>query len=342
MEKEDFIELSIKFICCETTIQEEKLLKELFKEKEYFELFQSIKTEMNNSDTDYFEPNFRKDEGFLNLSSKIRETEPDFLVKQNSRLNVAFSPAIYKVAASVIIFLFLSSTILYFYKVYNQYQKSVQWSDKVTVMGQKSIFRLSDGTKITLNAGSRFKYPNKFGESVREVYLEGEAYFEVAHNEGKPFIVHTGRILTKVLGTKFNVKAFPDEKEIAVSLVDGKVNVFTAEESSVLAPGQQLIFYKNSGDESISHFDFLHVVGWKENILIFDNIEIGKVFVQLEREFGTKFDLEDKTVANLRIKANFENESLWTVVEVIKKATNLNYRVETKNGELEKIIFIKK
>jgi ferric-dicitrate binding protein FerR (iron transport regulator) len=221
---------------------------------------------------------------------------------------------------------------------------SIAWNEKRTAMGEKIIVTLLDGTKITLDADSRLKYPVHFGEASREVSLEGEAYFEVTHDAHKPFVVHTANISTTDLGTKFNINAFPDEENIIISLEEGKVKVSTSEtgakkEDVVLAPTQQLIYNKEKETNNVEQFDLQKAIGWKDNILIFENEPLSKVLISLERSFGVKFELANQSFAHSIIKANFKNESLWTVIKVIEKATGLKYTAIKENNELKKIVF---
>jgi len=214
-------------------------------------------------------------------------------------------------------------------------------------MGEKSIVTLLDGTTITLNADSKLKYPVRFGEDSREVILEGEAFFEVAPDANKPFVVHTGNISTTDLGTKFDVSAFPNEETIRISLEEGKVNVSThtvapQKGDVILSPTQQLIYNKENESSTIEQFDMQKALGWKDNILIFDNEPLSRALKPLERYFGVTFDIADRSLANRKIKANFKNESFWTVVKVLEKATGLSYTTIKERNELKKIVFYEK
>src|SRR5690606_29105984 len=107
---------------------------------------------------------------------------------------------------------------------FGAHEKTITWLTAQTTWGQKSTITLSDGTTIKLNSGSRLRYPEAFDEGLREVHLEGEAFFDVARNEHSPFVVRTKSVTTRVLGTSFNIEAFPDE-QISVTVATGKVEV---------------------------------------------------------------------------------------------------------------------
>ena len=213
-------------------------------------------------------------------------------------------------------------------------------------MLKKSIITLLDGTRITLNAGSKLSYPTKFGKKKREVQLEGEAYFEVSHNPQKPFVVKSGELITTVFGTKFNIKAYPEENNIKVALVNGKVKVTNSgnvkQKEVFLKPQQQVVYNKNSKIEKVVKFDTRKTIGWRNNVLVFENENLKDVFTILERTFGIKIEIKNELLKNKRISANFENESFWGIIEVIKYLTNSETKSILKNNEFEKIVFTKK
>ena len=164
------------------------------------------------------------------------------------------SPLLLKMAASIIFFIVLATGVLYISGVFNQKKGAVVWYEKITSPGEKSTITLSDGTRFTLNAGSKLRYPKQFNGKTRDIYLKGEAYFEVRHNSKQPFVVHTGNLTTTDLGTKFDVSAYPDNKTISVSLLEGKVKVSMSEKGridkvTVLKPKEQLLYDKKNKDK---------------------------------------------------------------------------------------------
>ena len=217
---------------------------------------------------------------------------------------------------------------------------------KETLEGQKSIITLLDGTIITLNADSRLRVPKTFTKNKREVFLEGEAFFEVAHDSTSPFIVHSGKFDVTVLGTVFDVKAFPGENKYLVSLVKGKVKVSDnvtgpKRSETILKPDEQFSFNYETSKSNVENFDYLQATGWKDNILIFNNTPLKEVFVQLQRAYGVKFTLQYKKFENFKIKANFQNDSFWTIVKILKAVTGLEYKTAGDSNELKEIIFYK-
>jgi len=220
------------------------------------------------------------------------------------------------------------------------------WNIKTTALGEKAIITLQDSTKIVLNADSKLRYPSKFGNKIREIYLEGEAYFEVRHDTSKPFIVHADGLTTTVLGTKFNISAFPHDNDVVVSLFEGSVKVSKTEEDkteklAILKPSQQIIYSEVDGKTALKEFEPQETAGWKDNILKFKAEPLEKVLVKLERAFGIKFELSNKSLEKFKITGNFKNETYTTICDALKKLTGLKYKIIKQDNIAQKIIFYK-
>ncbi len=263
-------------------------------------------------------------------------------------LNRTFiSPSLLMRAAAIACFFILSSGILYLSGVFSKKTVPVVWHEEVTSAGEKSIITLSDSSQVTLNAESKLRYPDLFNNVNREVYLEGEGYFVVKHTAHQPFILHTGNLSTTVLGTTFNVSAYPENKAIAVSLVEGEVKVSRSEKGIddnivVLKPQVQLLYDKELGVSSCNLFDSLKTVGWKDNIYKFENEPMAHMLPQLEKAFGITFKITDQTVLAQKITIKFENNSPQTVIDVIKHLTGLEYKIIMSNGKIREVVYFRK
>lgn len=206
---------------------------------------------------------------------------------------------------------------------------------KVNPPGQKSVLFLSDGTKVWLNAESRISYVKDFsGANTRDVYLEGEAFFDVSHNADKPFIVHTSTIRIKVLGTAFNVKCYADENTIETTLVRGKVRIEQSDTKGnrikgvELRPNQQAVFDKESKVININQV-VAHKSGvWKQDRLVFDEESIDNVILQLEKWFKVKIHVANKGNLDCRMTATIEKESLEEVLKLMETTNPIHYTVE--------------
>ena len=185
----------------------------------------------------------------------------------------------------------------------------------VTRNGSKSNILLPDGSSVWLNAGSRLTYDSLYGTTLREVTLSGEAYFDVVKNPKKPFIIHTGKINIRVLGTVFNVKSYPGDRTIETSLIKGSIEVsFPSQPSKkiILKPNQKLIIDKTESNAngntdrgvsgivpliSIQHLirigsdSSITETGWMENRLYFNDMSFHDLLENMERKYGVSFKM---------------------------------------------------
>ncbi len=346
MNNDEFLGLAIKILGNEATKEEYEEFRRYLEVKEYSELFDSISTRWGSAAKKTDNVRFDVNEGFENFLSRTKQLQEKVeLRKKPIKIYSLFQNYNFvRAAASIAFVFFISAIVLYYLSLFNGKTSAVAWNEKVTQLGEKSILTFLDGTKITLNAGSKLKYPSDSDSKVREVYLEGEAYFDVAKDLTRPFVVHSRNISTTVLGTSFDVYAYPEENEIKISLVEGNVKVSKTinkknEDLIVLNPEQQLIYSIDEGISRVKKFDEQEAAGWKDNVLKFNNEPLQKALVKLERFYGVKFELAKKSAANVKITANFKGDSFHTVAEVIKKLTGLKYKTTTGNNVIKKITF---
>ncbi len=204
-----------------------------------------------------------------------------------------------------------------------------------TRAGQKSTITLSDGSVVRLNSGSRLTYPKVFSGNSREVSLEGEAFFEVIRNERKPFIISTSGVVTEVLGTSFNIRAFPEE-DVQVTVATGKVRVAAEEGSGVLlTPSEQAVFDTRLGTLEKKAVELDRYLAWKEGRLRFDDARLSDVITALERWYGTTITLQNKAMGNCLIAAQFQNKNLAEVLKVIQLSmVDFQYEFRENGGEI--------
>lgn len=229
---------------------------------------------------------------------------------------------------------------------------SVDSLEVIAPVGSRTIVELSDGSVVHLNYGSRIKYPQNFFGKTRSVVLTGEGYFEVAHNPDKPFVVTTGRINVRALGTVFNVNAYPENNEIATTLVEGKVlvevkkNNGSIETKKELIPGQHVIYEKNTGVMNSSMERVEKYIAWKDGKLVFENEPIDQVVQRLNRMFNVDIQI-DNDVIKYNYTVTFADEPLFQILELLSIATPIKYRAlpRTKNSDgtfSKQIILIEK
>lgn len=197
--------------------------------------------------------------------------------------------------------------------------------------GQRATLMLSDGTKVSLNAGSRFTYPSDFSGKKRMVNLSGEGYFEVTHKNGAPFIVNLPLLEIKVLGTTFNVKAYTDE-DTEVTLEKGKVEVFvdasgdTQPESSLrLYPNQQLRCTP-AKQVSLREVDPAVSTSWLVGGFFFDNLPLATLMKELERRFDVTIRIADPQLARQVFTCHTKaGATLGDILDVLQNTRKMNY-----------------
>lgn len=194
--------------------------------------------------------------------------------------------------------------------------------------GQYNII-LADGTKVYLNAVSSIKYPTQFNGDKRVVELEGEAYFEVAKNKNKPFIVKSDNQSIEVLGTHFNVHSYNNESVVKTTLLEGSVAVTYKNQKSILKPGQQSDVSESFSKIKVREVDTEEAVAWKNGRFKFDNADLKTVMKQLERWYGIKVEYHGD-VSDVRFSGGtFRNKNLSEVLKVLE-FNNIKFKVEGK------------
>jgi transmembrane sensor len=272
------------------------------------------------------------------------------------------SRVILKYAAIVLVAAFFSG--LLFYNIGLRISVKTDLSETVlsVPLGSKATFRMPDGTVVTLNAGSTLRYDNSFGLEKRAVSLKGEGYFKVAKNPEKPFVVITTHLSILALGTAFNVKAYPDDKTIETTLVEGSVKIEgisekDGSETRILKPNQKLTFFKE--DSTISDdagkvtvppiasapipsvavemptlvtedVRVEPVISWKENKWIFEKQSLSQIATELERKFDVKIVFESERLKNIRFTGTIIAEPIDQVLEVMSISAPINFKVRGK------------
>ncbi len=234
-----------------------------------------------------------------------------------------------RVAAAVVIMACLFLVAGYYLKKpsIKLTQVAVVKHTKVEPKRNRVIF-LPDGSTVILNQGSKLNYPSTFdGLTRREVYLEGEAFFDIKHNKSRPFIVHTGKIQTKVLGTAFNVKAIRGEDNITVTVKRGKVSV--NDENKVLGiitPNHQITYARSQVKSQMSEVDAEAVTTWKQEDLYIDDLTISEASKLIEDRYKVKIVISNAEVESLRFTTTFsKNETLSQTLNSICVFNDLVY-----------------
>ena len=191
-----------------------------------------------------------------------------------------------------------------------------------------SKVRLDDGSVIWLNTASKIHYPKKFTKNIREVYLEGEAFFEVEHNKRKPFIVHTGNSITNVLGTSFDVKQTTSDN-VLVTVVTGCVALSDRENNKttvILKKGESGIFSEQDHSVKKQINENMNFLAWKTGKLCFNKTPLAEVCDILTHHYKINVKIGDDSLKHLNLTANYDNKSLSEVLEIMQLTLNIQYQ----------------
>lgn len=261
--------------------------------------------------------------------------------------------------AAASLFLIIISS-LYFSGVFSYGKKEevalAEKNEVSTRLGSKSTVKLPDGSVVMLNAGSRLTYNKDFGKEKREVTLSGEGYFDVVKMTDKPFIINTEAINIKVLGTAFNVKAYPEDKQTVTSLIRGSVEITIRnrpKDKIILSPNEKLVVDNDAvlAEEtekerkiskpsrtaktmvSIDKIQLLPAdnsvaeIQWTKNKLVFRGEPLADILVEMERWYGTKIELKNSLISAKAINVTFERETIYEALDALKESIKFNYEI---------------
>lgn len=235
-----------------------------------------------------------------------------------------FIPLWFKVAA--IFLITITAGILYYTqpKAENKVAVKQQFhTDK-----EHRRIQLPDGSTVILNAGSRLEYPKTFDGNTREVSLVGEGYFDICHDTRKPFKVHTGKLITTVLGTAFNIKAYSREKSITVTVTRGKVEVGDKEHTfNIITPNQQVTYNGENSKHTQRTVNAKNIIEWQKKDVFFDDMRMDEAAKQLEERFGVKMNFTKEALKDCRFTGTFlKGESFEQILDVICSFNNVTYK----------------
>ncbi|MFR2615173.1 FecR family protein [Parabacteroides goldsteinii] len=206
-------------------------------------------------------------------------------------------------------------------------------------LGSKTRLYLPDGTLVWLNAGSTITYSQGFGVEERKLKLSGEGYFEVTHNKQLPFEITTKELQLRVLGTKFNFRNYPEDEEVSVSLLEGKVslrNYLKNDALCYLEPDQKAILNKKNGKLMVSASEARYTAEWTNGFLFFDEELLPDIIKELERSYNVKIYIEDESLKTFRFYGNFvrKEQTIQEILEMLASTGKLEYRIEGKTVRL--------
>ena len=231
-----------------------------------------------------------------------------------------------RIAAILFIGLLLGLSVQYLKKTQPVYYTSI------APKGSISQLVLPDNSIVFLNAGSQLKYSIDGLNGKREVFLEGEAWFDITKNEAKPFVVHTLLYNVNVFGTKFNVKAYKTDEEIVTTLEEGSLQIASSEnfkmaENKTLRPGEQLVYNSLKKAIEVKKVETRMFTAWKDNKLIFINMNLKELVVLLERKYGVEIETSDM-ILNYHYDGTIKDETILEVLDLLKETLPVKYKIE--------------
>lgn len=229
------------------------------------------------------------------------------------RLQLSFS----RIAAMLLIALIAGFLAAYLLIGTDATQAEVVWFETQVPRGEKSQLILPDGSKVWLNSESHISYPSDFMDGNRVMKLSGEAYFEVAQFENRSFTVETNNYNIRVLGTKFNVMAYPDFNRTETSLIEGKIEIQKGEQSIPVAPGETFTYADKQ--YSIKEAKVSQTAKWKDGVFDFDQIEFKELIVRMERWYDVDIEIKNPELNGILYSGVFKNEeTIWQVLNTFQ------------------------
>ena len=262
-----------------------------------------------------------------------------------------------RIAAIFIVALFLGGLGYHFLSKNAVLNSEQQYVEYVSPLGSRSFVQLSDGSKVWLNSGSTLKYQSSYGTNNRDLLLTGEAFFEVEKNKNLPFVVKTSEINITALGTKFNVKAYSEEKTIETTLIEGSVTLESRsasfKQNIILKPNEKAVFTKKSQSleriksqqnikqeetsakskpklEIMESVEPEPIISWKNKRWVISNEKLGDLAVKLERRYDVNFIFDNDLLKDYSFGGILEDESLEQIMKAIQFSSPIKYVIDDK------------
>ncbi|MFC1547816.1 FecR family protein [Candidatus Neomarinimicrobiota bacterium] len=213
-----------------------------------------------------------------------------------------------------------------------------QWATIEVSNGQRNLIALSDGSTVMLDAGTTLHYPEKFKRGPREVFMEGEGFFEVVADTRKPFVVHASDALIQVLGTKFNVRAWEPDQRVKVAVSEGQVSLrpesTSAETGVIINEGEGSVMAAKGQPSEPAKVNVAEQLSWMQNEIIFRDVALSEVLSQVERWYDLRFDLAVSAVASEHVTIHLRRHSVEDVLELISVLSGLPYTQDGRTVQL--------
>lgn len=277
---------------------------------------------------------------FDKLKDRAFQQFKDRIAQKNQEQDIYISRPnwnrIFYIAACIIIAFFAGIGVMYFTGNQRLSDQTLSYSVE-SPRGSKLKLSLPDGTSVWLNADSKLLYDNNFGINNRDVTLCGEGYFEVSKNKNLPFQVVSDDIKVEVLGTKFNVKNYPEDPNIKVALLEGSVMLYDSLESTILKPNQIAQYDKQNKKTTLKTIAAENTSAWINGHLYFDEENMETIALALERAFDVNITIKDETLKKMIFYGDFiiESNNIDEIMNIMAATNKFNYHYKIRKNEIE-------
>jgi transmembrane sensor len=271
---------------------------------------------------------------FAALREKVKSTQPGGKFGYNRKL------LIYRLSsvAAVLMILFAIGWLGRVIWMKNSPENSKDNLTEIMIpKGQRGHITMADGTGVWINADSRLRYPTQFNEKTREVFLEGEAFFEVAHDKQKPFLVHTTTIDVKVLGTRFNISSYTNDLKTETTVAEGCVSIRGKENLKnreglqgeiKLLPNNKAVLNKGDDNFELEKVNVEMATAWKDGTICFDEKSLNEIARMIERQFDVEIVIENPLIKDNIYTATFEKgKTVEDILYALKRSSNFDYKI---------------
>jgi transmembrane sensor len=312
-----------RFLSGECTPEEQERVYEYLTLPENDELLHQLIAEQEWKPTEIAEATNEQEElvyhrVWSRLRNRVEASQPIPLTIESPRIS-RWPTGIYRVAAAVALLVLSAVAVTY---LWHSNPQPLVYQEQWVPAGQKASLTLPDGSHVWLNAQSRLRYPQAFATDIRQVELQGEAFFEVKRDPAHPFVIRTGTLQTKVLGTSFNVSAYPGEKSVEVAVLTGKVRVsdstLVGDNWLVLVPNQKAVYnhqQKSLRSETVTNAADYRA--WTDDRLVLEEKSVEEIARLLSRRFAVQITVENPKINRCVLTTTFDKPTLEGILRVV-------------------------
>lgn len=329
--EEQFITLAARKLAGQASAAELLELDDLLQQHEdlqnrYLILQQYFKESTQNASAD-------TEQALQRTFQKIQQTQEVPVIRRTGRWKWAVAAAAIVTGITIAVTMFWSGKHSGNAITVQTTADTTTWLKRQNGKATRAVIELADGSKIWLNADSKLTYPEVFGKTSREVYLSGEAFFNVAGSADRPFIVHLAKGMVKVLGTSFNVRAY-DNEPVQTSVTTGKVAFIPKYENGDHVPDtfyitpDEKVVYRHSVENFVKEVTSGEDdKAWTEGRLVFRDVSLEDICRELERTFGKKVTFHSDKPRQYRMTGSFQNNNLQEIMYYLAKSRSFKYTI---------------